>query len=135
MTEEELVHRWPAAFNPARRLPLALGIHDKMGIAYGDPAVGDWVLHPLYLRNCLAEGAKRIDLDGNSTSEVTFAEQERAWFLLHDLHNQIFRQRRERLHNPIRAGSCRFHRPKQRRRSDAHYLICLREEEPIGNVE
>ena len=58
---------------------MALGIHVHMNIAYGDPAVRDWVIHPKYLRNQLVPGAVRIDLDGKPAGTVTQAERETAY--------------------------------------------------------
>jgi sRNA-binding protein len=101
MTEEELRSRWPAAFNDERK-SLARGIHANMGIAYGDPVVGTWVLHPRYLRNQLASGAVRIDLAGNAVGIVSQEEREVAWRALLEARDWIYRQERERLKNPIR---------------------------------
>jgi sRNA-binding protein len=102
MTEEELRSRWPAAFS-ARRLPLARGIHTAMGLPYPSEVLAQWTSNPQYLRNLLAENATRVDLDGNVTGAVTFSEKERAWFILHDLRNAIYRWQSERLRNPICA--------------------------------
>jgi sRNA-binding protein len=103
MTEDELRERWPAAFNDQRR-PLALGIHANMGIAYGDnKAMENWVLHPKYLRNLLQPGAARLDLTGAVVGVVTQEERERAWRALLEVRDWIWRQRREKLMNPISA--------------------------------
>ena len=90
------------AFNDQRK-PLALGIHGNMKIAYGDEAMAAWVIHPRYLRNQLEPGAARIDLTGAEVGKVTQAERERAWLALIEIHNQIYRQRREKMMNPSMA--------------------------------
>jgi sRNA-binding protein len=102
MTEEELRQLFPRCINNAR-LPLSRGIHKQMGLPYPSEVLAQWTNNPMYLRNCLAENATRIDLEGNVTGAVTFSEKERAWFILHDLRNKIYRWQSERLRNPIRA--------------------------------
>jgi sRNA-binding protein len=113
MTEEELRARWPAAFDPAKRLPLALGIHANMGIAYGDSAMSHWTTHPKYLRNQLA-GAARIDLEGNAVGVVTQEERETAWRALLEIRTWIYRQERERLMNPIKTRWLSFSEEDER---------------------
>jgi hypothetical protein len=88
MTEAELRERWPAAFND-QRLPLALGVHEQLGLPWGDQVLASWTRHPTYLRNVLAEGAQRIDLQGKAVSTVGPREKRFAWdrlmWVRHDL--------------------------------------------------
>jgi sRNA-binding protein len=94
VTESELRARWPAAFNDARR-PLALGIHEQLGLEYPDQVLREWTGHPRYLRHVLEPGAQRIDLKGQPTGTVTAAERRYAWNRLmwfkHDLSGVVAR--------------------------------------------
>jgi sRNA-binding protein len=78
MTEQELRTRFPAAFNDARK-PLKLGINEDLNLPWGDPVLAEWTRHATYLRNVLAPGAVRVDLQGHAVSEVGPLERRYAW--------------------------------------------------------
>jgi len=94
-TEQELRARYPAAFNDSRR-PLALGIHEQLGLAYPDQVLREWTGHPVYLRNVLAPGAMRIDSTGQPVSAVDAAQRRYAWnrlmWVKHDLAGRDIRK-------------------------------------------
>jgi sRNA-binding protein len=102
MNEDELRLLFPRCFNNAR-LPLMRGIHKGLKLPYPSQVLEHWTNNPQYLRNMLAENATRIDPEGNVAGEVTFAEKERAWFILHDLRNKIYKWRSMHMRNPVRA--------------------------------
>jgi len=90
MTEAEAALRrnYPAAFNSAM-MPLKIGIHEDLKLAYPDETLDAWTRSPVYLRNFLKADACRIDLTGHSVAVITHQEKLFAWerltFLRHDL--------------------------------------------------
>src|SRR5262249_33943372 len=69
------------------------------------PAMAAWVLHPRYLRNMLAAGAMRIDLNGNAVAPVTADERSYALRALQWQHDRLYRQYSEARWNGRRMGA------------------------------
>jgi hypothetical protein len=116
MTEEEaaLRRKFPACFNSAMR-PLKLNIHLDLKLKYPDPTLAAWTRSPIYLRNCLKPGAKRIDLKGHAVADITLAERLYAWERLMFLRSELVGLR----WRPLTADERQGCRGSRRRKIDA----------------